>query len=96
VFIATLFLKIESGRHVRELNHIDIETAGLTLRQDLAVERTRLSAHIACFDLRKIFVEALHDTGSTRLVLVAVEDQLAFLLRLRNIGVSFKVQNFGG
>src|SRR6185369_656283 len=95
VFVAALLLEIESRRQVRELEHVDVEAAGRTLRQNLAVERAGLRAHIARLDLREILAEALHDAGGAGLVLVTIKDELAFLLGLGNIGVCLEVQYFG-
>ena len=74
--------------------HVDVEAAGRALGQDLVVERAGLRAHIAGLDLREILAEAFHDAGGAGLVLVAIEDELAFLLGLGDVGVGHEIVHF--
>ena len=95
MLVAAFLLEIEGRRQVGQLDHVDVETAGRALGQDLVVERAGLRPHIAGLDFREVLAEALHDAGSAGLVLVAVENELTFLFGLRHVGVSHEIEHLG-
>jgi hypothetical protein len=55
-----------------------------------------LRAHVARLDFGKILAEALHDRGGAGLVLVAVENELSLLLRLRHVRIGGEIEHLGG
>src|SRR5208282_2424034 len=94
-FVTALLLEIDRGGEVGQLDHVHVEPPGAAFGQDLAVQRAGLRAHVAALDFWKILGEGVDDGGGAGLVLVAVEHELAFLLRLAHIGIGVEVEHLG-
>ena len=93
--VAALLLEIERRGEVGELEDVDVEAAGGALGRDLVVQRAGLGPDIARLDLREVLAERLGDRRRPGLVLMAVEDELALLLGLGDVGIGEEVENLG-
>src|ERR1700730_3977348 len=92
-FVSTLVLKIDCRCQIGQLNDINVEAAGSPFGENLVVERSGLRPDVARVDLREVVVETLHDASGARLILMAVEYELAFLLGLRHVRIRQKVED---
>ena len=94
VFVTALFLEVDGRREIRQLDDVDVESAGGAFGQDLVVKRAGLRSHIAGVDFREILAKPLHDAGGAGLVLMTIEHELTFLLGLCHVGVGHEIMNF--
>ena len=95
LLVAALLLEVDGGGDVGELQHVDAEAVGRALRGDLGVEGSGLGAHVAGLDLGEVLAEALQEGRDAGLAVVAVVDDLAFLLRLRDVRAGVEVEHLG-
>jgi hypothetical protein len=95
LLVAALLLEVDGGGDVGELQHVDAEAVGRALGGDLGVEGPGLGAHVVGLDLGEVLAEALQEGRDAGLAVVAVVDDLAFLLRLRDVRAGVEVEHLG-
>src|SRR5262249_30847738 len=93
--IAAAFLQVDRRGGLAKLDHVGVEAPRRTFGQDLAEQRTILSANVFSPDLREVFAERLDDSSRCRLAVMGVEEKLAFLLGLSDIGSGGEVEHLG-
>src|SRR6266542_3310603 len=92
--IKTSYVRLQTGALYAKITAE--RSAGRPLCGDLRVERPGLQAHVAGLDLREVFLEGVEQHTDTGLAVVAVVDDLAFLLGLGDVGEGLEVQYLGG